>query len=119
MSLFPIEKFASDRLGDAALEKIGGFWAGNLGGTPFSRLGGMALRGMGRFALGAAKLTEKGAWGAAMLAGRSAQGLGVAAVKHPKTALAVGAPMAYSAYKFPETFQRYSNNVVPQLPYRY
>lgn len=115
MSLFPVEKIASDQLDDLTLIKLGFSPAGDLIAKPF--LGG--LKGLGNFGLGAAKFLGKGMLGTAKLFGRTAQATGNAIVKYPKISLGVGMPIAVGASNFMENYDKIQNNIVPENPYIY
>lgn len=116
MSLFPLEKIASDRLEDCALTKLGfsPFW-GRLSG----RMVMGTLTGLGKLGLGATRLAGRGAWGTAKLFGRTAQAAGSFAAHHPGMAFGMGVPLAYSISQLPDEFEKAQNNIYPENPYQY
>lgn len=116
MSLFPMEKIATDRLDDLVLVKLGfsPFW-GNLPGRLI--MGG--LRGLGHLGMGATRLAGKGMWGTAKLFGRTAQMTGNTIIKHPGMAMSVGIPAAFALGDLPERLDKAQNNIYPENPYIY
>lgn len=119
MSLFPFEKIATDHLDDRVLEKLGfSVWGGSLG-KPVAHLAGKTLYGLGRMGLGMTRLAGRGVWGGAKLFGRAAQTMGELMVNHPRTALGVGAPIAYGVSQLPENIDMCQNNIYPENPYKY